>query len=548
MLANENDAHLPKVKIIGTARLRLLRRTLRERPALARMVRELNLSDLQSLHDKARIEREEIVNLVASLVMAAPYLERLVGFHIPYSASFDRLSHALSTRPSLEERLWLVRELEYDTKNADEEEDSKYYHPACDPTERFLELNSRYLALSTLVLHQNKDRPATFLNFRAVVGTLRMFPKLRNLTVSGFSSASFTSLTLNSLPAGLESLRLESLPGISDRSIQRFVSSRLATSIRKLLLINLDIQDLYTIANILSYRLDRLESLSLVQEKAPNATGGMTIPDLYSPSLRYIHWELRSEAGPTPTLPSLTTPDPSEQPSFPFTNAEPICCLATSLLSTGIRTGAFPSLRKVRIPHDPQGVMQALCRPLAAALLPCDASYLAVAPRISSSDGFSIVFEDHAPLVPKIDGFSAITISANPRADSAVSSPTLQPLSPVRSRLAAQSRILAAKKDAFITVRVFDPQGEVQINRVIGGHIGRLDSPISYVLRADPGCDTGDARGKGWEQCEWITGISDLVSDCGVESSRVPQSQRGSCGHLVGRRFGKRAVVVDDLF
>ena len=103
------EAHPTTTKSKGevSSRLGLLRRTLRERPSLARLVHELHLPGFQTLYQHASIERERIVDLVASLVMACPFLERLVGFHIPFTRYFDRLSYALATRPKLRERVWL---------------------------------------------------------------------------------------------------------------------------------------------------------------------------------------------------------------------------------------------------------------------------------------------------------------------------------------------------------------------------------------------------------------------------------------------------------
>jgi hypothetical protein len=180
-------------------------------------VREIHLPDLQSLYAFATIEREEIVNLAASLVMACPNLERLVGFHITYTHSFDRLSYALSTRPNLKERLWVIADAYVEEDDYEEDAMQGYYHAACDPTEKFLELNSNQQTLSTLVLHQESARPAIGLTYRAVIGTIRQLPLLRHLSLSGLSSSSFSNLALTALPPDLQSLRLENLPGIVTR-------------------------------------------------------------------------------------------------------------------------------------------------------------------------------------------------------------------------------------------------------------------------------------------------------------------------------------------
>ncbi|KAH7380099.1 hypothetical protein BKA66DRAFT_560279 [Pyrenochaeta sp. MPI-SDFR-AT-0127] len=514
----------------GASRLKLLRRTLRERHALARTVRELHLSDFQALYQSASIEREEIVNLVASLVMACPYLERLVGFHIPFQNSFDRLSHALSSRTNLKERVWLLTEA--DTELSDDETShlGAYYHTACDPVERFLGLNSKYPLLSTFVLHQDQGETTTSLNFRAVVGTLRQFPVLRHLSISGLPATSFTNMALNALPPNLHSLRLENLPGINDKGLERFTTSQQARTLKNLTMINLDMASLTILSKILSHNLANLKHFSLTQDKAPGLSSQLSVPDFHSSSLESLHWEFRSEAGPFSTLtPSLSPSTPKLQ-TFPFANPEPICCLATTLLASAIESGAFPSLRRIRIPHDPQGVIQALCRPLATALLHSDAALLQMPSRISGSNAFSIMFENNGPISPKMHGFSAFVAPSSPRADSAMDTPTSLgssghgPLTPMRTRLAAHSRILAAKRDSFMMFRVQDPEGAVRLEKSIGGFTGRVGSKITYVLKADRSRTPGAAGDERSEHSQWITGIEDLADfkpRCQLQRVRV---------------------------
>ncbi|KAG9192283.1 hypothetical protein G6011_11017 [Alternaria panax] len=538
VLANEEHAGLPKLKTKGTSRLKLLRRTLRNNSGLARRVRELHMSEFQWLYQNATIEREEIANLVASLVMACPRLERLVGFHIHYSQAFDRLSHALSTRSNLKERVLMLVDTDADVGTDDDEERPRgIYIAECDPIERFLELSSSHSALSTLVLHQQQGQSSTRLNFRAIVGTFRNHPYMRHLAVSGLAANSFTSMALNAIPTNLESLRLESLPGITEKGIQRFATSQQAIPIRKLALINLDIESIHTVAGVLSTHFANLREFLLVQTRAPTLLYRRSEPSFRSPLLRYIHWELCSEAAPLPPFVSPSSMELSESQPFPFTNSEPIACLATSLLAAGIQTDAFPSLRRICIPHDPQGVIQSLCKPLPTALLPSDTSKFATASRIATSDGFSIMLEEAAEFSSKAHSSSTYRATSTPRVDSVIGSPMFKPsstgivLTPMRSRLAAQSRILAARKNATMVVRVSDPEGKVRVNKVIGGHVGRIGSKIIYDLRT-----TG--------RNEWITAIDDLVGNTGDTGTGLSERNRGSCGHVTSRGV----VRVEDLF
>jgi hypothetical protein len=543
VLANEEHGGLPKLKTKGTSRLKLLRRTLRENSGLARRVLELHMSDFQLLYQNATIEREEIANLVASLVMACPRLERLVGFHIPFSHAFDRLSHALSTKTNLKERVWMLADADGDAGDDEDYEMMKgNYIAECDPTERFLDLSSKHSVLSTLVLHQEQCRSSTPLNFRAVVGTFRNSPQMRHLVVSGLAASSFTNMALNAIPANLQSLRLENLPGITEKGIQRLATSQQVVSIQNLTLVDMEIGSILTIAEILSPHLASLKEFSFVQTRAPTLSRRESEPVFRSQSLRYIHWEIRSEASPLPSFISPASVELPESQPFPFTNLEPICCHATSLLAASIQANAFPSLRRIRIPHDPQGVVQSLCKPLATALLPSDTSKFATASRISTSDGFSILLNEPVVYPSKVHSLSTYRATPTSRVDSVVGSPTFEPgyadavLTPMRSRLAAQSRILAAKKNAAMTVRVLNPEGEVEVNKVIGGHVGHIGSKITYDLRADT-----ETVGKSG----WLAGMSDLARS--AENTDIFERNRGGCGHLVPNG-GNNVVGVDDLF
>jgi hypothetical protein len=495
-------------------------------------VRELHISDFQTLYQYATIDQEEIVSLVASLVMACPNLERLVGFRIPSSInSFDRLSYALATRTKLKEKVWMLKEPVSDV--SDEEEESPGAHvEACDPTERFLELNSNHTLLDTLVLHEEDPMSSTTLNFRAVIGTLRQLPALQNLSISGFSASSFTNMTLNALPRNLRSLRLENLPGINDKGLQRFTSSDLMLSIETLLLIDLEVSNMTTVSNILSVHSANLKAFSLAQYRAPGLSARKSIPAAFhSRTLRYMHWEVRSDAGPLPNLPSASTPlIAPEEPLFPFTNEEPISCLATSLLATSIRHGAFPSLRRIRIPHDPQGLVQELCTPQATALLSCDMPFLQSRASISAD--------------------TTENLRLKSRADSAIGSPTSSMdytqamLTPTRSRLAAQARILAARKNALMTVRVYDPNNDLLINKVIGGFVGKVGSQIIYDLEADEGRMNGTSTAEGAERNDWITNVEDLVSNQDHEVVTAHERLWTACGH----RARANTVMVEELF
>ncbi|KAF2872210.1 hypothetical protein BDV95DRAFT_38823 [Massariosphaeria phaeospora] len=565
VLTNEDAPKMPKLKIRGTSRLKLLRRTLRGRPAWAQHVRELNMSDFQVLYQNASIEREEIVNLVASLVMACPNLERLVGFHVPYTHVYDRLSHALSTRTKLKERVWLLAENEDLDLYEDEEEDptSMYYQAERDPTERFLELNSNHSNLTTLILHQEQADPTIPLTFRAVIGSLRQFPVLRHLSISGLSATCFTNLALNALPLNLQSLRLQDLPGINDKGLQRFASSRLSTSLSSLMLINLEISDLVTVSKFMSAHLRSLQRFSLSQYATPSLPTDAPIPELKSDSLTYVHWELRSQAILSPPHPYAFSH--LDTASIYPTDQEPPSCLATSTLATNILASNFPSLRSIRAPHDPQGALQALCHPLATALLPSDTTLVASIPRTSitrsDSTATSTSSSLHSPRSPpRSDSPMSSTSSFThhpPTSSKPLSLPLPLPLhtpTPLRSRLAAQSRILAGRRAPNMQFRVTDAKGRLRIDKRLGGYIGDVRSGIAYELRpdrsrvvvgapdAEPSAEYGVDDDGG--ENEWIAGVGDVVGEWEIVGGRTG----AGCGHVASGSASMGRVRVGDMF
>ncbi|OAL00591.1 hypothetical protein IQ06DRAFT_222192 [Phaeosphaeriaceae sp. SRC1lsM3a] len=539
LLGNGDHAKLPKVRIQGTSRLKLLRRTLRGQPTLARIVRQLHLSEFWILYQDATIEREEIVSAIASLVMACPMLERVVGFPLPFTHAYDRLSHALSTRANLREKL-VLSQAEMDSSDEEDDELGAYYLAACDPTERFLELNSNHAMLSTLVLH------STTLNFRAIIGTLRQLPSLRDLSISRLPSTSFTNMTLNALPSKLRSLRLDDLPGIDDKGLQRFTKSYEISSLEVLMLLNLELYDLNSVSSIFTARATSLKSFYLAQDRALRHCSGGPTPILSSRTLQYLHWEIRSDDGPLPTTP-LSSEDES---TFPFTNSAPITCLATSLLARDIGDGNFPLLRRIRTPYDPQGLIQALCKPLATTLLPHDIAMLKLLSKEVDVRNFLLADDGLIHHLSKPKDYT-IDEPRSPRADSAIESLvstsdwTESLRASERSRLAAQARILAARRAAFMTVRVYAPEGDLEFEKTLGGFIGLVESRITY----DVGTDRDrDADTESEARSEWLTDAEDLCEESSADSTHSHVRKLMTCGHHTVERLWNQTVLAEDLF
>lgn len=348
--------------------MKLLRRTLRERKLLANLVLELRVPEMDMppvVNGRPNPQWEEYRDLVASVVMVCPNLERLVGFDLSYHHEFDRLTYALSTRKKLKEHKWIIGE----TAGTAAERFRTGSPPRTLEQRQvfeFLDYHVAWTNLETLMLHS--------LNMNGVLEHgvfLRMFnrlPSLRNLCVSSFDANAFTDRTLLFLPP-LESLRLENLRGVTDAGLAQYVSRQEAQGLKSLTLIEQNIKSLLVISKILA-SLRQLERFNIVQPNTcPTLPPESMVfqPILASASLKYLHWDV---AGPDSanalskldSAPFVLPHKPSNTPNFH---------LAQSILNAG-----FPRLGHLRAPSDidPPGVLQSVCRPIpnGQALIPTD--------------------------------------------------------------------------------------------------------------------------------------------------------------------------------
>lgn len=335
IVGNDSPMQMKRFKNKFGVRLKLLRRTLRERRILAQHVREIKVPRLQP--DTAAIDMRN-VDLVASVVMACPNLEKLVGFYPVYGHVFDRLSYALSTRPKLKEHVWLIGE-----NPAITDRSRKQLPPGLMDTQQadqFLHFHESWCALSTLFLRSHKQG---VLERDIFIDTLHRLPVLRHLCISSFDIDDFDDVALQSIPHSLQSLRLQDLEGVTFWGLSEFSRNQSAQSIRQLSLINLDIKYLSAISNLL-LRLQNLHRFTLVQDSSPEVADGELVfqPVIASQQLRYMHWDI--------LIPGS----------------------ANKNLANSIRTGGFPSLRTLRAPSDHDGQLQMVCRPRAQVVLPSD--------------------------------------------------------------------------------------------------------------------------------------------------------------------------------
>lgn len=298
---------------------------------------------------------QEYRDLVASVVMVCPNLERLSGLTIPYQHEYDRLTHALSTRKRLKEHTWVLGE-------AVEVAEVSPRDTACPgslgPSQmfEFLEYHVSWTNLETLMLYglngNGALEPSLF---------LRMFdllPSLRNLCITSFDEDTFADSTLLCLPP-LESLRLENLPGVTETGLSQYTSRPESQSLKSFVLVEQNIRSLPVISKILS-SLRQLERFKLVQGEIspimPNE-GMVFQPVLASSSLKYLHWD-------------VACPDPgtalTQLGSLPFHKTLKHTDTPNSHLAQSILSAGFPQLETLRAPNDvePPGILQAVCRPI----------------------------------------------------------------------------------------------------------------------------------------------------------------------------------------
>ena len=361
---HDSQEQLRRYRLQRGSRLKLLRRTLRERKLLASLVRTLNVQDpnlpLYLPDGQQNHEFTEYRNLVASVVMLCPNLERLTGFYTIYNHEFDRLTHALSTRKNLEEHVWIIGENDEVTARCE-----KQLPPGLiDKHQRyqFLHYHGSWDHLETLMLCSPGG--AGIIEHGIFAEMLSSLPSLKHLCISSFDSDDFTDTTLGFLP-NLVSLRLEECCGVTERGLARWSASPNAYSLRKLSLIHQNIKDLTKISKILS-SLGSLQKFSIIQSDiSPKVPPNDIIfqPLIASPSLEELHWDIAPEKVDLENPMSILQSQELLECRLPNSQGQtltPNAHLALSIMHSG-----FPRLRTLRAPQDvaPPGILQAVCRP-----------------------------------------------------------------------------------------------------------------------------------------------------------------------------------------
>jgi hypothetical protein len=304
----------------------------------------------------------EYRDLLASLVMVCPNLERLQGFYTFYNHEFDRLTHALSTRRNLKEHVWIVSENEAVTERSHFQispgllDEHQVY--------QFMHYHYAWSQLETLMFCSPGGTGV--LEHELFIRVFRLLPSLKHLCVSCFDGDDFSDHTLLALPA-LVSLRLEECPGVSEYGLARWAATPNAQRVESLSLIHQNLGGLLTISKLLA-SLPQLLKFTIVQaDVSPSLPRDLMIfqPIIASPTLKHLHWDVAPSGHYTSTK-YYAELAPTGQ-NIHTANSQ----LAASILHAG-----FPNLVTLRAPQDldPPGVLQEVCRPTpnASILLPAD--------------------------------------------------------------------------------------------------------------------------------------------------------------------------------
>ncbi|KAK6511452.1 hypothetical protein TWF481_000368 [Arthrobotrys musiformis] len=586
------------------ARINLLCRTLRSRPALAELVGELKLP----AYDLS-LSGPEIANihsLAAGLIMCCPNLEKLVGFYPTFEFGMgieapgnprdeewrrgsDRLWQALSTRKKLKEHVWLLvgeQQFEPSPDDIGYLDENGVFRQEVDPLppqqiQRFLSYHAQWHNLETLVLHgMNTVSSLLPHDFMAL---FQHTPNLGSLYASHFAYYQFTDEVLWYLPKSLTALRLECLPGLTDKSLSFYFSSP-QNPLKKLSLINLDIRSLLLIMKIFA-NLAELDKFTILQENSPEIDETDTLflrPLLASRSLRFLHWDCLNSGS------------------------------AEVHLANSITDGGFPKLQYLRAPCDNKGILQAVCRPREKIELPGDKFRSLIVRQTPQKTKQAV--NGYTPTVPERRSRSSSSSRHNRSRSSSSTAITtsLPPMSPTpidaeeltrhlpTARSKAQKRLEVAlnppsapnppgmfsapatnarrpktshsSSDSMgiipplptgtfhihIIVSNFDgPKNSVKDIVSYHGYLGTINSRVEYFLLPDiPGSESalaglGDIMEAGWEWKEPGTGSSDGCTGLVNVRNAVSNGGNGKAMHKYWshrERWPWRMIALGILF
>ncbi|KAL9096655.1 MAG: hypothetical protein Q9165_001143 [Trypethelium subeluteriae] len=412
-----------KLKLKSSTRLKRLCRTLHQKPHVAGLVKELRVSAQdRAVLDAVAKDKDSAFELLSSLVAACPNLRKLTGFYPSYGHIADSLVIELHRTTKLKEHAWIMGPKKLSPAQSIIQGTAPRGLPSPAQTSAFVSRHAGWSSLQTLVLGSDDGR----IGSEAIYATLRRLPSVRHLCISNFVTEDFNDDTIHGLPI-LYSLRLENLPGVTDRGLSYLAEPRMLRSMRKIIFINLEFVSAPLVSRILA-NARYLTKFSLTQDNMPELPFGAALsqPFFASPRLRFLHWDI---------------PEPGA---------------AQGLLADSIKAGGFPSLRFIRAPVDEDGKLQRLCRPLAGIAQPSD---------------YEVAVADLSQTDPSTKAASDPYKALNIRKLSI-------------ARLMAQKRIEEARKRPATRV-VIEEEGVVRGSHTLRSYMGILGSKIEYILRPD---------------------------------------------------------------
>lgn len=538
-------------------RLVLLRRSLRSNIELAQMVRSLKVP---ALPDDAPIETWEYHDLVASVVMACPNLERVDGFHPSYRyGSESRFFHALASRRSLKEMTWVIEaapEASVQHHRAQRSSKSRRRYPKSPSTpqtppqpddclvstlaRQFVARHEHWEDLSHLTIHCLRDSilsPPGLIN-----ATCSYLPSLKSLYLSQVPARTFNDESLRNLPVALKKLTLSKCVGVTSAGLSTFATRAAASKLETLTLVHQNMDSLPALVRMFAH-LSKLTTFSLVQAAAPTMVEDifMFMPYLASRSLKKLHWDV-FEGG------------------VANSNGEGGITRADDILAKSISANGFPRLRSLRVPNDPEGRFQNLCKPNERVDLPGDrlrngtvnqattgkvlgngngngssadvnntssATVRRPSSSTQSSGGRGVEVGTAVPDSPNGGRSSSETKDSG----KALSLPFREYGSDLyQARLAAQARLEAARRLPRFEAKITDEDGKLLESEGLAGFIGDVRSQICYCLRPDVG--GSDERGG-------LVGIAELLGDGGEDLFG-----KGDTSSNAGGGFGAGTVPI----
>lgn len=385
------------------SRLELLLRTLEEAPSVSLLIRRIHITaalarELDGV-DTSDAQRKAAHNMLREVIETCTEVEEVTGYNPPATREHADWYKLLFSRGRISAHAWSL----------------DLRRPLVSSIGRFADLHEKWQRLETFVLCKT-DSSNRALGLGIISAVTNSLWSLKHLMISGFGKEDFHNGTLLALKP-LQSLRLENLEGLTDQGVFQLSQSRNAFSLERLSLIGLELTSIRTIQALLE-NMPRLRRFRLVQDTSPTLLIGSGPQNrrnaLTSKSLEYLHWD---------TL----IPGP-----------------ATDALAHSIKTELFPSLRTLKAPCDPNGALQALCRPI---------------------QGRSLTTDD-------LDFLDSIN-------------PDRYTRSLRLSRLQAHLRIHDIRSQPSLSVVVSDEEEHTEKTTVIGSYVGDVRSKVEYVLEPD---------------------------------------------------------------